>query len=94
MKHLLMLSFLAMFTMGGIYFSIPLISDLAQNLALVHEMGTEVSMFPAGTDGERTHVFHFMPLETLAPSMRSVCPVPQEEITEGKPPSCSSLKSS
>lgn len=93
LKHLLLLSSLAIFTMGGIYF-IPLISDLAKNLALVHEMGIEVPMFPVGTDYERKHVFHFIPLEILTPSMRSVCPVPQEEITEGKPPSCSSLKSS
>lgn len=94
LKHLLMLSFLAICTMGGIYFSIPLISDLAKNLALVHELGIEVPMFPVGPAYERTHVFHFTPLEILTPSMTSVCPVPQEEITDGKPPSCSSLKSS
>ena len=93
LKHLLMFSFLAIFAMGGIYF-IPLISDLAKNLALVHELGIEVPMFPVGTAYERTHVFHSTPLEILTPSMTSVCPVPQEEITEGKPPSCSSLKSS
>lgn len=61
LKHLLMFSFLAIFTMGGIYFSIPLISDLAKNLALVHELGIEVPMFLVGTAYERTHVFHFTP---------------------------------
>lgn len=33
MKHLLMSSLLATFTMGGIYFSVLLISDLAKNVA-------------------------------------------------------------
>lgn len=67
--------FLAICTMGGIYFSIPLISDLAKNLALVHELGIEVPMFPVGPAYERDTRVSLCCLEILTPSMTSVhCP--------------------
>ena len=75
MKHLLMFSLcyiLVMFTMVGIYFSIPLMLGLAKKLALVNGMCIEVSIFPLGTKSVRG-------LMCFTLSRLSFWPLPWEE---------------